>query len=388
MIISFNLSQKKIVIYYIGYYTSEQIQHENRKKSPAAETKMEYVISSLSKVTSENIQIIAANDTNVKHVVKGSTTIIRKGISLKTFCSFSSGISLLRIVGRAIKKTQMCLYLLKNVHQGDRIIVYHSLAYKGLVRVLRLFKRCRITIEVEEIYADVIGSKRLRKKEMKYLQNADTYIFSSNLLNIEVNLTNKKYAIAHGTYGYSPSIAEKEKDGHIHVVYAGTFDSRKGGALAAIESAEFLPSIYHLHIMGFGTKLETQNVLTKIEEISKKTSATITYEGNLSGEQYICSIQKCEIGLSTQNPDEAFNATSFPSKILSYMSNGLRVVSARVPAVETSSLGKAVYYYDLQEPKEIANAIMSINLSENYDGRKIVKDLDDEFLMELSNIVS
>ena len=47
-------------------------------------------------------------------------------------------------------------------------------------------------------------------------------------------------------------------------------------------------------------------------------------------------IQKCQIGLCTQNIDAAFNTTSFPSKILSYMSNGLEVVGVNIAAIKNS----------------------------------------------------
>ena len=114
----------------------------------------------------------------------------------------------------------------------------------------------------------------------------------------------------------------------------------------------------------------------------------MTFDGLKSGEEYIEFIQSCDIGLSTQNPDAEFNATSFPSKILSYMSNGLRVVSVRIPAIEQSAIGNYMYYYNEQTPQEIAKAVLSVNLSDNYNGKEVIKKLNTEFTENIKNLIN
>lgn len=107
-----------------------------------------------------------------------------------------------------------------------------------------------------------------------------------------------------------------------------------------------------------------------------------------SGDEFTSFIQSCDIGFSTQSPDAAFNSTSFPSKILTYMVNGLRVVSIRIPAVEKSAVGKFMYYYDKQTPEDIAKAIKSIDFSEEYDSRKAIGMLDKDFICDLKKMLS
>ena len=124
-----------------------------------------------------------------------------------------------------------------------------------------------------------------------------------------------------------------------------------------------------------------------INTIAEKSKAKVTYDGLLTGEDYIRFIQGCDIGLSTQNPDAAFNATSFPSKILSYMANGLRVVSVRIPAIEQSEVGKMLYYYDKQTPEEIAQAIVSVNMKDKYNSRKTIQNLDEKFKVDLRELL-
>ena len=132
---------------------------------------------------------------------------------------------------------------------------------------------------------------------------------------------------------------------------------------------------------------ETEIIRKHIENISFKSKCSVTYDGCLSGDEYLKFIQSCDIGLSTQNPDAEFNTTSFPSKILSYMSNGLRVVSIRIPAIETSDVGKYMYYYDIQTPEKIAEAIMSVNINDDYNGREVVAQLSNQFADKMKRIL-
>ena len=65
------------------------------------------------------------------------------------------------------------------------------------------------------------------------------------------------------------------------------------------------------------------------------------------------------------------------------MANGLRVVSIRIPAIETSAIGKYMYYYDEQTPEMIANAIKSVNINDDYNGREVISELDLQFQKDL-----
>lgn len=249
-------------------------------------------------------------------------------------------------------------------------------------------KRFRLILEVEEIYQDVGAPKfkRMARYENEMIKAADAYIFPTELLNEKLNTGNKPYVIIYGTYKVEPQIAEKFDDGKIHVVYAGTFDIRKGGATASIEATRFLSDNYHVHICGFGTEKEREDIKQQISEIAKTSKATITFDGLKKGEEYIKFIQRCHIGLSTQNPLAAFNDTSFPSKILSYMANGLSVVTIDIPVVRTAYIGKYLNYYTEQKPECIANAILSAKIENN--NRSVIKELSQDFSNKLHTIIS
>ena len=125
----------------------------------------------------------------------------------------------------------------------------------------------------------------------------------------------------------------------------------------------------------------------QIAEVQKTAECTLTYDGLKSGEEYIQFLQKCQIGLCTQIPNAKYTETSFPSKVLVYLANGLRVLSVRIPAVEQSSVGDMLFYYDEQKPEKIAEAIQSIDVTQLYDSRERLKQLDEKAKNDIQKLV-
>ena len=373
-------------IIYIGYYNSLN-NNQKRNSTLSAINKMNYIIETLDKKFQVNVLSVSESKESRSYPLTKEKLFNNSQLILLPTIKFGNGIQ--RVIQRILIKCSLIKYILKNTDKNTKVIVYHSLGYLNIIKFLKKIKNFNLILEIEEIYADVIGDKKIRKKEIEFFRNADSYIFPTKLLNDEINKENKSYVITHGTYKVEKQRSSKfrEQDGKIHVVYAGTFDIRKRGAAAAAAAAEFLHENYHIHILGFGSQEDTNNMKKIIVETSKKTKCTVTYDGLKSGEEYIRFIQSCDIGLSTQNPDADFNATSFPSKILSYMSNGLRVVSIDIPAIKESDIGDYMYYYQKQTPQEIAKAIQNVDINDNYDSRKIISNLSKKFTRELFEIL-
>ena len=377
---------------YIAYY-SDPDETKSRKAAPSADTKADYIISALKK-TGYDVKVVSmCYMVECKKILKiyPDYTILKNNTPIHFIPDFTSKLRLFRYITRKLNKKNIEKVIKKECIDTDcRIVIYHSLGMYDVIKLLKKHNKA-FTLEVEEIYSDVMTKrkKQNRKKENFMFSAAESYIFSTELLNKEINTENKPYAVCNGTYTVAESLAkekifdDKEK---IHCVYAGTLDPRKGGAAAAA-AGEYLPENYHMHILGFGSAAETENMKKLTEQINSKAKATVTYDGLLTGEEYLKFIQSCDIGLSTQNPDADFNATSFPSKILSYMSNGLRVVSVRIPAIEQSAVGNMLYYYNNQTPEEIANAIMTVDINDGYDSRLYLRSLDKKFAEEIRNIL-
>lgn len=373
-------------VYYLAYFDIPENAEQNRNYVLSATTKSTYICRTLAKL-GYDVTIVSASATKSNRFCKGKDVQLGDNLKLHLFDSLPSGNVVRRVLSRAFMKKQITAYLMKNITPEDVLIVYHSLSYCDIVKNIKKQKNPLLVVENNEIYSDVTGDTKTRTTEMRFLQSADAYIFSTELLNDKININNKPFAVNYGTYDIEPDRKCKFEDGKIHAVYAGTFDPRKGGAVAASAAAGGLGFNYHIHIIGFGSEKEKKDMQDFIRELSKKTDAEVSYDGLLSGEDYIRFLQSCDIGFSTQSTDGQFNETSFPLKVLSYLSNGLRVVSVRIKAIETSKVSEAMYFYDENTPSAIANAIKSIDFNDNYDGRKIVKELDDGFKKAIKNIL-
>ena len=375
----------------IAFYTNDM-----KNRGPcylSSKNKLDYIFSILSELD-YYFEVLSLCTVTNKRIKKCRTKLT--STSSIVYMSSSPRKSLLSKLAHLLwDPIKTFFFLIRNIEEGERVYIYHSTAYHKIIRLIKVIKHIYIIMEVEEIYSDVTNDAVARRKELDFLQVADAYIFPTQLLSKVVNLCNKPEVIIHGTYQveYDRNVklftGEKgnEKDRIIHCVYAGTLDPRKGGAYAAASSAEHLPSNYHVHILGFGSDDDVINMKKLIAKISCVSDATVTYDGLLSGEEYIRFIQNCDIGLSTQDPNGAFNGTSFPSKILSYMANGLNVVSIRIPAIETSKVSKEIFYYDEQTPENIARAILSVDVNSYHDNRKIIKQLSNDFMNQIKIII-
>ena len=361
---------------YIGHY---DLYDSNVKRSYAtsAVNKIKYMLKSFSKAYEE--VCVFSFSRNIEEKFKIYPSELKHEGSVGIYFPLSWGGKGKLHTFSMIIWLRICLflYLLKHAHKNEHVYVYHATAYGKSILWAKAIKKFKLILEVEEIYSDVQKTIRgLRDYEFSYINTADAFIFSTNLLDEKINKLNKPYIVINGTYEVEDIISGKFNDGKIHVVYAGTFDIRKGSAAAAA-AAEYLNKDYVLHICGFGTEKDKTDLLEIISQSNAKHDCKIEFHGLLTGREYISFLQKCHIGLSTQNPNESFNATSFPSKILSYLANGLSVVSIRIPAIETSSVGKYVTYYDEQTPSQIADAIMNANIETNY--RSVISKISDNY---------
>lgn len=375
-------------IKYVGYFDFQD-SDVPRNYVVSATNKMEYIVSALNEIGYDVELISASGSVEPEFRFHSAETKIRNPrFKVHFFASFGSRNKLLRIVRNLWHSLALLCYLLFRTRRNEPVIVYHSLGYYNIILLAKRIRKFRLLLEVEEIYQDVSPVPlMLRRWEYRTFRVADGYIFSTELLNEKINVAHKPYVVIYGTYRVEPQIAVRSDDGKVHVVYAGTFDIRKGGAAAAA-AAEFLPENYHVHILGFGNEKDTAQIRRIIEQTADRSTAKVTFDGLLKGNDYIRFLQKCHIGLSPQDPSAAFNTTSFPSKILSYMSNGLQVVSIRIEAIEHSAIGTKIHYYTEQTPQHIAEAIVSATESVTDDNRNVIERLDGEFKQNIASLLN
>lgn len=287
------------------------------------------------------------------------------------------------------QRIQIFAMLMKRTKRGEPMLMYHADGFYGTVRLAKWIKRFKLILEVEELYS-VINHKeeKARKREMRFIQKADGYLFVSQLLEELCNQKHKPYAISHGVYGVEKQLCEPADDGKIHLIYSGTFHPVKDGPWSAVRAAAFLPNKYRMHILGAASPRQVVRLQKMIDELADPLKCEVSYDGVWHGEDFTRALQSCHIGLSTRNPAGEFNNTSFPSKILTYMANGLRVVSVRVPAIERSDVNQLITYYDEHKPEEIAKAILSVDVEAPYDSRAEIKKLEDRLASELTEMIT
>lgn len=373
---------KRIV--YLGYYDTL---NGGTDVVLSATNKMDYIIDSLVEI-GLRVDIVSPSILKKRSWERGSYKRIGENVFLKKFSSFFAGTRFGCVLTRRIVYKELEKYLNKELRTGDTLLVYHSLGYLKLPQKLKRKKNIKLIYEVEEIYSDVGNTKITREEELLAFKEADAFLVPAKSLNNTVNENGKPTVFIHGVYKVEKKCAEKFDDGRIHCVYAGTFDKTKGGALAAIQAAEFLNEKYCLHILGFGGEQDICLVRSEIEKIKTISKCDIVYHGLLKGEEYTAFLQKCHIGLSTQAPSGIYNETSFPSKILSYLSNGLLVVTVNIPVVKESSIGNIVYYYEEQTAKSIASAIMQAANNVQDNARNVLDALDDKFKADLQELIN
>ena len=368
-------------IKYFSYYGCNDPARK-RDNSPAADSKIDYIISVLNRC-GYAVDHISNAPSACNHYIPGYV-VKSENNTLRYFASFGKGNLFFNKLNNMFMRVQFLFWCLLNIKKNEQVIVYHSLGYDATFIWLFRLKQFRIIGEIEEIYQDVHKQRKsLSINEYKFIDVCTKYIFPTSLMDEKLNKHKEKPSVVvHGIYNVESDVESKFNDGKVHVVYGGTLDPNKGGAAAAAAAA-YLPQNYHVHICGFGDPKEIKEI---IAEVQAKSEAIVSFEGELKGDAYKRFIQKCQIGLSTQNPDAAFNATSFPSKVLVYLSNGLKVVSIRIPAISQSAVADSLYFYDKQTPKNIADAIIQAS-SEIQNDNEILKDLDARFEYELNKLI-
>lgn len=372
------------MIYYIGYYCRKE-DIGIRYGAVSAISKMDYILSVLER-QSDNVEVLSRSYLLKKPKTADQEFLIGTSSKLKYFSDIDGTNRLRRFFARANVNRNLKGFCKNGIEPMDTVVIYHSTDDLPIIKYLKDNIKCKVVLEIEEMYSDVHNEGNLREREEEAIKLADGYIVAVDSMK-KVLPEKRPYVVVNGTYTTEKERNVRSNDKKIHCVYAGTFDPTKGGAAAAAAAAEFLPENYHVHILGFGTDEQKKQLQELIAAVQKKTKCTLTYDGLKSGEEYIQFLQKCHIGLCTQIPDAKYTETSFPSKVLVYLANGLRVLSVRIPAVENSAVGGILYYYDNQSPQEIANAIMSIPMEEDYNSRQLLNQLDEDCERNLKRLM-
>lgn len=371
-------------IKYVGYYDI-QASEIKRNVSPAALTKMQYIIEKLNG-HGYKVQVVspAYMIDDARFCVKSKTKSIDSENTLTTFFSFGNYGRFFLGVNILLSQILLFFWLCRNVGKKETIIVYHSLWNVVPILLAKFFKGFKFILELEEIYSDITHTGLISKKlERQVIVQAKSYILATRSMSKKLD-ENKDYILLYGTYKMQPNIAPYLPNKIIKVVYAGIIDQSKAGAFNAVDAAMYLSEDYQLNIIGFGDV----NSLLRVIEKNETTSCQVKFDGAKSGDELIGYLQSCQIGLSTQTTDGIYNETSFPSKIFSYLCAGINVVSSDIAVVKESPVGDLLNYYKNDTPQSIAEAIIRAVIQPREVLEKRIMMLDQKFTYDLENLLN
>ena len=376
------------MVYYVCFYADREIEKQVITW-PSAWSKIEYIVDTIKK-TGESVTIVSVSQSAKGYFRKRRIQIDEKESHIY-FSSYKSGVRILTKLGILVQNLKTLCFLLRNVKSDDSVIVYHSLFHRFWINLYGKVLRKPFVIQIEELYSMVNDFDRKHEcSEKKMLSLAQSWICVNDLI-IKNKPEKIRAAVSYGNYAL-PIKYDTERNGKkIKCAYAGVIESRRNAAFLAVDAMRFLPDCYELHIMGFGDAEDIAELNRRIESITVETGKEkVFFHGMLSGAEYHRRLQACDVGLSTHVYDETNFASadnSFPSKVLVYLANGLRVVAQRLDCLEKSKIGELITFYNEPNAEELAKAIMLIDMTEPYDGRKIIQELDNQFIQDLHGIL-
>lgn len=369
------------MIYYAAYYGEKGVRTSNY----AAEDKIDYICDAIV-ATGEKVQIISsASSVTGKRERRGKRQLAENK-EVVYFTSLSGKNKLSRLMDLVIEKLQFLSYILTHIGKGDTLIVYHSMGYGNWLQFLHRIKKFRYILEVEELYQYIKANKsKYKSREDDIIRGADAYIVSNSSIGSRICHDEKKIVVVNGVY-------KMERDRGIlkrqnAIVYAGTVEPQKGIDYV-MEAAPFLPKEYQIHIAGFGNSFDVKRLKKRIEELNQKGGAEIFFDGAFRGEEYTKFLQSFKVGICIQRPDDEFNQYEFPSKVLSYMSNGLKVVCNELPQLKSSSIFPYLYIAQSTDPEAVARTIVHAFSAESQSAEMIMNELNEKFIREMRGLLN
>ncbi len=360
-----------MIHYIVGYADEEHI--ASRKCSLAGVAKMNYIVLCLSEMSDCQYQVYSTCQVKGKEK-KNTDRQVKYRASIPSKGRIGYYLDLL------IAVVQLCWYLLL-VPSDDIVMVYHERWYLPWVQVMHKIKRRKLIYEVEEIYLAVANHPQKEvDREIRNVKKADGYILSTAGLSTLLGLQNaNNISVCNGVY---MPVFKKGSCGFTdectHLVYAGSLNKAKGADLA-IKVMEKLPEHFVLHISGSGTQKDCDYIKSLIDEATR--SENIIYEGCLSEDEHLSLLQKCDIGLCPANPTAAF-----PSKILEYMRNGLKVVSVCKPEIQSAQCAESLHFFSEDDMDDFACQIVEAS-KDNSDVSDSLEKMHTMFVDELEHIV-
>ncbi len=375
-------------VHYLGYYVAEA-QRKKLTLFPSCFSKIEYVASKLEQLGAR-VRLVSAASALKGRIFGGGRVKLSEQRTLRYFSSFGIKGALFRKLNVVWLRFQLLLYILFCVKKQDVLLVYHSLFYAPVLKFAKKYLGKKFVLEIEDVYSSVTeGAKSFKTYEWDFFKYAESYLCVNDILAKKLPAEKRKI-VSYGNYSVYPNLAQPD-DEYIRLVYAGVIESYRGAAFMAVEIMQHLDAKYRLDVMGFGSEAEVEKLKQQIQDMNaKKGYECVRFLGMLQGEEYYTALQSCHIALSTHKYD-AENMESadhtFPSKLLVYLGNNLRIVAQEIPCLTKSKLKEYITFYPTADSTCVAKTIQGIPLKSKYCSTEFIKRLDVDFLETLNKLL-
>lgn len=245
---------------------------------------------------------------------------------------------------------------LRHVRSGDLVVIdNYEIIYVIAARLLKLFRRVTFILDYED------GKHLIDRSIWKFLSGAAETLGRPLLRGATLAHPALGRRLPPGlptelVPGFVPETipAYHERTGpQVRFLCSGTLDSPRGVDLL-LEAVKLLPvQGWHLDITGHGPLAE--NISRFVAD--PRWQGKVEYHQSLPPDAYGRLLAACHAGLNCQRTSDPISSVTFPSKVFTYLSAGLAVVSSRASEVDTIC-GKACFYYDEETPESLASAMI------------------------------
>ena len=260
-------------------------------------------------------------------------------------------------------------HVLNHVRSGDLVLIdNYEFIYVLAAWWLRIFRRVTFILDYED-------GKHLIDRSWAGVLSGLAEQFGKKLIRAAL-LANPKMADRLPTGlptevipGFIPQrlagLTRQPKE-TVHFLYSGSMDPTRGLDLL-LAALEHLPKQgWHLDISGQGKLAE--EVKRFVQE--QRWRDRVTYHGPLPTEDYNALLAAVHVGMNCQRANDPISDVTFPSKVFTYLTAGLLVISSQGSAVK-ELCGNACFYYDQETPQSLAAAMTTIMKNYPAESRKL-----------------
>lgn len=371
-------------VYYLCFYADPEVE-DKIVVYPSVISKIDYVVSRIKK-TGREVAIVSIAP-SLLGKFNGYTKKIDDKESHIYLKSLASKNSILNKLCFVLHNILILVFLLKNVKKEDSVLVYHSLYNRFWINLLKKLTSYNVILQIEDVFSELTSrNKKYKKIEWRIFRRMQNCICVNDILFKDLEEVPNKI-VSYGSYELPPKFNKNHTD-KVRLVYAGVIEQERNAAFLAAKVMSFLPENYELHILGFGKEKDLTALNDLINLINKEKSRDcITYHGRMQGEDYFKFLQSCDIALSTHMYDENSMSSAnytFPSKVIVYLANNLRVVAQRLEVLEKSAVADYICFYDSATPEAVAETLKNIDLKSTFDGRDRILNMDMEFIKKIN----